>query len=342
METQNNQHASVAEFFEPSKATRIWRIILAVIVSLMIIGAAYEFNKPVPDPAQMTHESSSDTHSYLDILLLSNWMYDVSGDEDYTLYAAMDPDENWFIVALDENVAATLQPQMDAYEAYFTDDYMNYNYPDPVRIYGMPTYMGSEDTDAVARFFDMEASEVPGLFGTNYLNEGADNSRSGAFLYLMGVFIFGLFLLVISLQLSTIRRNQKKSNDKLYAQGLLDEAENQFLNDNTLRYDKMKLAVSPDYAYVGSNGYILPLSEIAWLYKRTQRSYGITVATQLMAGLSNGKQIFLVQRHATDECITEVARRVLTKNPNCLIGYSFDLAKQYRQRVKEYKANNPK
>ena len=342
METQTKQYASISEFFAPSKATRVWRIILAVIVSLMILGAAYEFQKPVPDPIRMTHESGSDTHSYLDILLLSNWMYDVSGDEDYTLYAAMDPDGNWFVVSLDDNVAATLQPQMDAYDAYFTDDYLNYSYPAPVRIYGMPTYIDSEDVDAVARFFDMQSSEVASVFGTNYLNEGADNSHSGAFLYLIGVFFFGLFLLVIVLQQSAIRRNLKKSNDKLYAQGLLDEAENQFLSESTVQYPKLKVALSEDFAYAGSNGYIVPLSEIGWLYKRTQRSYGVTVATQLMAGLVNGKQIFLAQRHANDEFISDAARRVVAKNPNCLIGYSFDLAKQYRQRVKEYKANNPK
>ena len=342
METQTNQVSSIADFFAPSKNMRVWRIILAVAMTLMIIGAAYEYNKPVPDPVQMTHESSSETHSYLDVLLLSNWMYDVSGDEDYTLYAAMDPDGNWFVVSLDEKVAATLQPQMDAYDAYFKDDYMNYTYPDPARIYGMPTYIDSEDTDAVARFFDMESSEVPGVFGTNYLNEGADNSRSGAFLCLIGVFVSGFFLLVIVIQLSAVQRNQKKSNDKLYAQGLLDEAENQFLSENTVQYPKMKLAISQDFAYVGGNGYIVPLSEIAWVYKRTQRTNGIPVATQLMAGLVNGKQILLAQRHATDEFITDAARRVLAKSPNCLIGYSFDLAKQYRQRVKEYKANNPK
>ena len=342
MEKQTKQYASITDLFAPSKATRVWRIVLAVIVSLMIIGAAYEFSQPIPDPVQMTHESGSDTHSYLDVLLLSNWMYDVSGDEDYTLYAAMDPDGNWFVVALDDAVAATLQPQMDAYDAYFTDDYMNYNYPAPARIYGMPTYIESEDVDAVARFFDMQSGDVPGVFGTNYLNEGADNSRTGAYLYLLGVLFFGLFLLALVLKQSAIRRNQKKCSDKLYAQGLLDEAENQFQSESTIQYPKMNVALSEDFAYVGNNGYIVPLSEIGWLYKRTQRSYGITVATQLMAGLVNGKQIFLAQRHATDEFISEAARRVVTKNPDCLIGYSFDLAKQYRQRVKEYKANNPK
>ena len=342
METPNTHQQTLAEFFTPSKSMRIWRIILAAIVSLMIVGAAYEFSKPAPPAAQMTHASDSDTHSYLDIMLLSDWIYKVSGDENYTLYAAMDPDGTWFIVSLDDDVAAPLQPYMDAYDAYFTENYQDYSYPAPTRIYGMPTYINSDDASAIANYFEMESSESAEFFGVNYLNEGADNTRSGGMLFLIGAIVLSFFLLAIVVQIAIVQRNYKKSDARLYSLGLMDEAENQFLNDSTLKYDKMKLALSDDFAFVGANGNILPYTDIAWIYKRTQRSYGVTVATQLMAGLYNGKQIFLAQRHANDEFITETARKILTKNPNCLIGYSFDLAKQYRQRVKEYKANNPK
>ena len=342
METPNTHQQTLAEFFTPSKSMRIWRIILAAIVSLMIVGAAYEFSKPAPEPVQMTHASDSDTHSYLDVMLLSDWIYKVSGDENYTLYAAMDPDGTWFIVSLDDDVAAPLQPYMDAYDAYFTENYQDYTYPEPTRIYGMPTYINSDDASAIANYFEMENSESAEFFGANYLNEGADNTRAGGMLFLIGAIVMSFFLLAIVIQIATIQRNYKKSDARLYSLGLMDEAENQFLNASTLKNDKMKLALSEDYAFVGANGHIVPYTDIAWVYKRTQRSYGVTVATQLMAGLYSGKQIFLAQRHANDEFVTETAKKILTKNPNCLIGYSFDLAKQYRQRVKEYKLNNPK
>jgi hypothetical protein len=342
MEAPSERQQSLSEFFAPSKSLRIWGIVLAIIVSLFIIGAAYEFTKPKPEPARMTHETSTDTYVYLDVFLLSDWIYDVSGDESYTFYAAMDPDGNWFVVSLDEETFSSLSAHTDAYNAYWTDDYANYAYPLPTRLYGMPTYIISEDSSDLAQHYDFTLSEFNDLFGENYLNEGASNEDTNAMLFIVGAGIFGLFLLAIVLQLATVKRNYKKSDERLYALGLLDEAENQFLNQDTSRYGKMKLVLSKDFAYVGSNGSLVPYTDIAWLYKRTQRSYGITVATQLMAGLTNGKQIFLAPRHANDAFITEVAQKVLAKNPDCLIGYSFDLAKQYHQRVKEYKANNPK
>ena len=40
--------------------------------------------------------------------------------------------------------------------------------------------------------------------------------------------------------------------------------------------------------------------------------------------------------------LSETARAIYTANPNCLIGYSFDNIKLYRQRVKEYKLSHPK
>ena len=171
---------------------------------------------------------------------------------------------------------------------------------------------------------------------------GASNAAENGVLYLMGALIFGLLLLIIALQISASQRHRKKSENRLYQLGLLDEAEMQLSDPETIRYDKIRLALSKDFAYVGSSGYLLPYSDIGWLYKRTQRNHGITVATQLMAGTIYGKTVYIAPRLATDEFITSVAQKVLAKNPNCLIGYSFDLAKTYYQRVREYKANNPK
>jgi hypothetical protein len=40
--------------------------------------------------------------------------------------------------------------------------------------------------------------------------------------------------------------------------------------------------------------------------------------------------------------LTETARAIYAANPDCLIGYSFDNIKTYKQRVKEYKQSHPK
>lgn len=342
METNSSPQQTLFEFFAPTKAQRVWRLILAILLSAMILGAAYEFSRPKPEPVRLTHETADDTYSYLDVQLLSDWVYDPDDSDSYRFYEVMDPDENWFLINLDQKTYESLSAYVDAYNAYFSANAQDYSYPVPHRLNGMPSYISYDDITTLADFYSLSVGDFESLFGSYYFNEGASNAMENAILYIKGGVIFGLFFLAIVFQISSTQKHRKKSEDRLYQLGLLDEAESQLSDPETVRYDKIRLALSKDFAYVGSSGYLLPYSDIGWLYKRTQRNHGITVATQLMAGTIYGKTVYLAPRLATDEFITSVAQKVLAKNPNCLIGYSFDLSKTYYQRVREYKANHPK
>jgi len=342
METNAAKQQTLSEFVAPSKAMRIWQIILAVVLSLIILGAAYEYTKPKPEPVRMTHASSDDTYSYVDVLLLSDWVYEVTGDENYTFYEAMDPDGNWFLIDLDDKTFESLSQHVDAYNAYGTDDYMNYTYPAPTRLSGMPTYITYDDTQSLSEYYGLSFADFDDIFGGYYLNEGTSNADTNAVLYLTGAVIFGLFFLVIVLQISSLRRNYKKSEQRLYELGKLDESETEFSAPESISFPKSKLILSKQFVFCGSSGWVLPYEDIGWAYQRTQRSYGVPVGKQIMAGLTNGKTIVLTARGVNDQVLTDTARAIYTANPNCLIGYSFDNIKLYHQRVKEYKLNHPK
>ena len=342
METNSRPQQTLFEYCSPTKAQRVWRLILAILLTAMIIGAAYEFSRPKPEPVRLSHETGSDTYSYLDVQLLSDWVYDPDDSDSYRLYEVMDPDENWFLINLDQKTYDSLSVYADAYSAYFSEGAQNYSYPVPHRLNGMPSYISYDNVKTLADFYSVSISDFESLFGSYYFNEGASNAQENAVLYLMGALLSGLFLLIVALQISTAQKHRKVSEDRLYQLGLLDEAEAQLSDPLTLRYDKIRLSLSRDFAYVGSSGYILPYGDIAWLYKRTQRNHGITIATQLVAGTINGKTVYLAPRLATDEFIATVAQQVLRKNPNCIIGYTFEQSKLYYQRVKEFKASNPK
>ncbi|MCE5187756.1 MAG: hypothetical protein LLF75_01010 [Eubacteriales bacterium] len=341
MEVTSNQQPTLSEFASPTKAQRVWRLILAILLTAMILGATYEITKPKPEPVRMTRESREDTFSYLDLQLLSDWIYKVTGDDNYTFYEAMDADGNWFILSLDDKTFASLSPYVDAYEAYFSESPQSGDYPEPKRLTGMPSYISYDDASQLAQYYEITIDEFEQFFGSYFFHEGASNAMENAALYLVGAFLFGLFFLAVVLQISSTRKHRKKSEDRLYQLGLLDEAEAQFSDPGNSRFEKLRLTLSRDFAYVGINGYILPYTDIGWLYKRTQRNHGITVATQLAAGTIYGKTILLAARSASDEFNAAVAQKVLTKNPDCLVGYTFEQARLNSQRVKAYKANNP-
>ena len=340
METPFDRHQTLTEFFAPSKARRIWQVILAILTSLMVIGAAYEYTKPKPEPARMTHSSRDDTYSYIDVVLLSEWVYQVSGDENYTFYEAMDSDGNWFLVSLKNKAFQPLQAHVDAYYAYFSDDYMHYTYPAPTRLSGMPSFISYDDVSELSEFYDVTFAEFDEIFGGYYLNEGVSNADGIAVLYITGAVIFGLFLLALVLQTATVKRNFAKSEQRLYERGRLDDAEREFSAPESVFFPKSQLILSKQFVFSGSSGWVLPYTDIGWAYLRTQRSYGVAVGKQIMAGLVDGKTIVLAARSVTDALLNDTAQAIYAANPDCLIGYSADNIQLYRRRVKEYKQAN--
>ena len=64
-------------------------------------------------------------------------MYKVTGDSNYTYYEAMDPDQNWYIVALGDDLAEQLKPYQDAYNYVFIEGAPSAEIPEPYRITGM-------------------------------------------------------------------------------------------------------------------------------------------------------------------------------------------------------------
>ena len=343
METQRGKQQTMSEFLAPSKSYRVWLIIMAALLSLMIIGMAYEFNKPKADPVRMTTQLSSDTYSYLDISLVSDWLLKVTGVSNYTISEAMDPDGNWFLITLDDDAFATLSAQQDAYNVYYSENSQNFVLPSPVRLTGVTHLMDSDDVSQIASIFDnTTAAQITEFYGANYFGTGENNQSDGVYGYVLGLIFFGMFFLILLINTSAVRKNYRKSESRLYELGKLDEAEAEYSAPESFRYPKSKLILSKQFVFCGVSGWIVPYEDIGWAYQRTQRSYGIPISKQIVAGLNNGKTVVLAAKGVNDAVLTDAARAIYTANPNCLIGYSFDNIKLYKQRVKEYKLSHRK
>lgn len=343
METSTQDQQTLSEFFAPRKATRIWQIVLAVLLSLMILGAVYSFTKPRPEPVRMSTQLSGSTDCYLDVVLVSHWLLKVTGDDNYTLYEAMDPDGNWFILNLDDRVLDTLSIQSAAYEAYSAENAATFDLPEPVRLTGMTHALDSDDASEIATYYqNATASDITGFYGAYYFNEGVSSQGGDAMAFLIFGAFFGIFLLIVWGSASAQRKNFQKSEQRLYELGLIDVAEAEFSAPESVRFPKSRLVLSKQFAFCGSSGWMLPYSELGWMYQRIQRSYGVPVSKQILASMHDGKSVVLTNRGVNDQVLTEAARAIFAVNPDCLIGYSFENIKLYRQRVKEYKQNHSK
>ena len=343
MEANAARQQTLAEFLAPKKALRIWQIILAVLLSLMILGAVYEFTKPQPAPVRMSTSLGSGTYSYVDVTLLSHWLLKITGDENYTVYEGMDAQGNWFLLTLDDAKAAELSALQDAYAASIDADPQTFVLPEPVRLTGVTHGVASDEAAKLADMYGIATKdEILAFYGKNYLSEGEDNIGGDAYGFIIGAAFFACFLFILVVTASSQRKNYQKSEQRLYELGKLDEAEAEFSSPESIRFDKSNLILSKQFVFSGASGWVLPYGDIGWAYQRVQRSYGIPVGKQIIAGLFDGKTAVLASKAVNDQLLTDAARAIYTANPTCLIGYSFDNIKLYRQRVKDYKQNHPK
>ncbi len=331
---------SLQDFIAPSKKSRVVMLVFLVLFASMLAGIVYDSQKPLPEPVRYSSEIDSGTYAYLDVQLLSEWVYKVTGDETHTYYEAMDPDQNWFVVDLPSTTYGDLEPFVDAYNYLFYEDMPYAEIPDAVRVYGVARSLDYETTYDLASFYDVTNTEYTDYFGSCYLDEGSVPESTAMFIYIAGSFFFGLVLLVMLIQSATAGSSYKKSDERLYALGLKDNAEFEFTGVGNQRFEKPKLVLSEHFLYSGSARAVIPYTDILWLYQRVQRHYGIPVSRLLIAGLYNGKSVTVSSRGVTDELLSAVSAAAKAQNPDILIGYSLDYARQYRARAKEYKQNN--
>lgn len=339
MDAHSNEHDSMQDFFAPPKGRRIAIFIFAAVLAAVVIGVFAIERKPLEEPVRLTHSLDKGTYSYLDVQLLSDWLIKATGEENYTYYAAMDPDGNWFIVSLDDDAAGRLDACYAAYQYYYSEDAPYAELPEPYRLYGVTGTVQNDDLSSLATYFDATQAEFSDYFGGGYFNEGARPSNDWeAALLAAGVFSL-LFLLVLIAQAGVFRSNYKKSDERLYALGKCDDAAREFASANNLRFKRAKLVLSENFLFSGVSGAVVPYEDVLWVYKRVQRSYGVAVATSLNVGLIDGRSVALAARGVTDELTEQAAAAVRRKNPGAVFGYSAEKRRQYRRAVKEYKQN---
>ncbi len=323
------------DFFSGGKR-RLWTFLLLAVFLLSLGVGIYEWTRPVEDPVRMTHETPAGSHAYLDICLLTEWVYKVTGDSSYTFYEAMDTEGDWYILSLSDSAYKELQPLVDAYYAVDENTTVE-DLPEPVRLGGVARFIASDDIRSMASSYRVSASDYTAFYGPRYLDEGNKPASSLGMAAGFAAFFFGLMLLIFVTQALTQRRNLRKSDDRLYTLGLAGDAEAEFAAPENLRFEKAKLVLSEHFLYAASPCISVPYEDVLWLYQREQRTYGILVGTYLMAGLADGRMLTLAMQNRKEPFIDTAVQVIAGRNPSVLVGYTGDNQREFRRLVKEYK-----
>lgn len=131
----------------------------------------------------------------------------------------------------------------------------------------------------------------------------------------------------------------KKNIHKLEMEGNLDKAAEEIMSINAKRLVNGKVILTDNYIFGKRNGNVIAYDEVMWVYKHryTKRVLFIPVRTidslYLATKTKGPKAIASMGKDKMDE-IQNAIWEIKNHNNNCLIGYSNELATQYREMLK--------
>ena len=180
--------------------------------------------------------------------------------------------------------------------------------------------------------YDQLSAEEQAAFLPLYLSP-ADTDVDYVMLVMGFIFVvFGLALLIATLGGSYQKQVKQKLQDLF---GDNTERADEFLGQLLDTPSVSKLHISNGYIFLhqGMNQMLLDANDVLWAYKQTtrQKLYGIIPVGKsysLVVKKTDGKELSVVMK---EEEVTQQLKKIANQFPNCVIGYTDQLAAMYKK-----------
>ena len=307
-------------------------IFAAVCVALIVTALCVAPSDPTEAMKFSSMQSDSDEYKYVDVLLVTDWIYN---DEGNYYYAAMDSEGNVFTLKLSKSQFSDLAAQ---YEANLADDA---SLPDTKRLYGLSKKLGSSAAGAVGDVLGLAgADEYYEWIGRSYFDATDSPAGNSKDMY----FVFALFAGLIALMIGAIYGSKqmtfKRLTRRLEERGLLDAAAQELERGEGLSLGKGALLLTDRFIFHKPLGFALAYDDVAWAHtSAAQYLYFIPISRMLSVNTLDKKHYTLSipawttgsEREQLDEALFKIAE----KNPHALIGFSKENKAEYAARVEE-------
>ncbi len=309
---------------------------LAAVCVFSIIGSIVSnANYESPEAVEFYPvETPSGTYAYIDVVLVSEWLFKSDSD---TYYSVMDADQCWYTVRLSDSQFAAMSTQ---YEYYENDD-PSAPMPEAYRLYGMSATVNSTLAESMAEAWSLGGeNEYHSAFGDMYLNAtSSPSSDAGGILMLLAIFsgIISLIMLAIALPK---RKAVKKSLAQLEALGLLDDAADQLAAPENINYAKQGLLLSRNYVFSRAGGVVLRYEDLFWCFMRIQRTNFIKTGEFLIGNSAVCGSVSLAANPIGKKnagTLEQIMQQIAQHNPQVLLGYTSDNIKAFNAHRKAAK-----
>lgn len=347
------------EILKKGKKVKKWIKIAILLVILAIIALfaniGYKTEKVKENPVSFTENYGMNVkegnYAYMDVELLTSTVATYGSNEDST---------NWknarFYIAFSENYMYLVELNEETYNqlkeiqefTYTTEE--TAEHPGNKRIYGVAQKIPAELKPIVIEYYSqyignegtINETNFDEYFGTLLLNVRANpaNINTETIILLILIIILIIFISMAHVTLSNTRKTKKYLAKNEYYE---HEIEKELEDATTEKFMFNQISLTNNYIVDVINGLtIVKYSDIKWLYVHKLKRYGITVSTQVILKLKDGKSSFNVLEVAgegnqeTETITNKICERL---SSDTLIGYTKENIKKFKEYKKELKQN---
>jgi hypothetical protein len=322
------------KYAKPSSAVGIiGAVLLAIAAVLLVAGifAAGNAKNNMAEPVLFDSvESKSGSYVYLDVVGISNWLYDYDGA---VYYSAEDAQGYLYTV----RVSDADYKKMTAQQEYFVREDENAPQPAPYRLVGLSMTATKVVKDSLASSWEISTAEYEKHFGTMYLNATTDpvsEAGTGFFVFAFLCFLFGV-LLAISGIVESVKF--KKTIQALEQENLLDRAAAELNDPNNLIVGKDRARLSEHFLFGKGSNAMVPYSDIQWVYHVNQKRYFVTVNCSLFICTLQRNYVISYGKADKNNEMGRAVDLMSQRNPNILLGLSSANRRAYNERKKAAK-----
>lgn len=324
----------IQKYIMPGGFIRVGSVLFAVLLAVTLFMGLTAMNAEMPDPVEFyPSETPTGTMAYIDVVGVSNWLYNYDGA---IYYSVEDAEGYLYTVRLKDSQLK----QMSQQEEYWNRTTETAPMPAAYRLVGYVQKAGDDIRESLAQSWDITPAEYAQYFGENYLNATTSAAAENSAGWFVGAMFSGLFALLCLIFQARAASVSKKCLRVLEERCLLEKAAQQLENaEEHLVIGKNRGVLTRDFLFGKGTGAVVACSDIRWAYKQDAKRYFMPVNSYLMVATSwmGVQSVIDLNRPDKSGCIPEALEVIGQRNPEVLLGYTNENRKAYKTALKAEK-----
>ena len=325
--------STIKKYIGPSTGLKVvLSIFLALTILLAAMGTISMLGGESEEPQWFNPlYSEGNEYAYLDVVGVTDWLYNYDG----SIYYAVEDSEGYTYIA---KISDGQFAEMDQQLAYWYRDSGNMPVPDEYRLLGTACSIGDKLKTNLTSVLGLTGQEFDDYLGYMYLDTTTTPSEgSASMFFVLAAFAF-LIGLIVAIPYFSSKNFMKRSLAALERSGQLLNASNE-LGAITNEQVGKKLLLTRSFIFCKHGGFVARYSDVKWLFKRVQRYNFVPVAAYLVVGTDflNNVSILRTKVKDKEDIGQQVTDRILSANPDVMVGYTPENIKAYNQLFKAAK-----